>query len=155
MKWVAISFSNAWKWKVKLKSLSRVGLIATPWTAAYQAPPSMGFSRQEYWSDLPLPSPSVFLSLFEACWFCGFLLFASKLIALGTGALWRSSCVSSRDNLPLTVICGPLPNCLMCRNSQSQRMWRLLKLQVLQYKTSGYYKVSLALNFQRYQTATY
>ena len=48
--WVAISFSNAWKWKVKVKSLSRVRLLATPWTAAHQAPPSMGFSRQEYWS---------------------------------------------------------------------------------------------------------
>ena len=58
LEWVAISFSNAWKWKVKVKSLSRVWLFATPWTAAYQAPPSMGFSRQEYWSGLPLPSPS-------------------------------------------------------------------------------------------------
>ena len=57
MEWVAISFSNAWKWKVKVKSLSRVRLLATPWTAAYQAPPSMGFSRQEYWSGVPLPSP--------------------------------------------------------------------------------------------------
>ena len=55
--WVAISSSNAWKWKVKGKSLSRVRLLATPWTAAYQAPPSMGFSRQEYWSGVPLPSP--------------------------------------------------------------------------------------------------
>ena len=55
--WVAISFSNAWKWKVKVKSLSRVWLLASPWPAAYQAPPSMGFSRQEYWSGLPLPSP--------------------------------------------------------------------------------------------------
>ena len=54
----AISFSNAWKWKVKVKSLSRVRLLATPWTAAYQAPPSMGFSRQEYWSGVPLPSPT-------------------------------------------------------------------------------------------------
>ena len=53
LEWVAISF-NAWKWKVKVKSLSRV---ATPWTAAYQAPPSVGFSRQEYWSGLPSPSP--------------------------------------------------------------------------------------------------
>ena len=53
---VAISFSKAWKWKVKVKSLSRVWLWATPWTAAYQAPPSMGFSRQEYWSGVPLPS---------------------------------------------------------------------------------------------------
>ena len=57
LEWVAISFSNAWKWKVKVESLSRVRLLATPWTAAYQAPPSMGFSRQEYWSEVPLPSP--------------------------------------------------------------------------------------------------
>ena len=53
LEWVAISFSNAWKWKVKVKSLSRARLLATPWTAAYQAPPSMGFSRQEYWSGVP------------------------------------------------------------------------------------------------------
>ena len=53
---VAISFSNAWKWKVKVKSLSLVWLLVTPWTAGYQAPPSMGFSRQEYWSGVPLPS---------------------------------------------------------------------------------------------------
>ena len=57
LEWVAISFSNVWKWKVKVKLLSRVRLWATPWTAAYQAPPSMGFSRQEYWSGVPLPSP--------------------------------------------------------------------------------------------------
>ena len=57
LEWVAISFSSAWKWKVKVKSLSRVRLLATPWTVAHQAPPSMGFSRQEYWSGLPLPSP--------------------------------------------------------------------------------------------------
>ena len=56
LEWVAISFSNAWKWKVKVKLLSCVLLFATPWTAAHQAPPSMGFSRQEYWSGLPLPS---------------------------------------------------------------------------------------------------
>ena len=56
LEWVAISFSNAWKWKVKVKSLSRVQLFATPWSAAYQAPPSMGFSRQEYWSGVPSPS---------------------------------------------------------------------------------------------------
>jgi len=57
LEWVAISFSNAWKWKVKVKSHSCVQLFATPWTIAYQAPPSMGFSRQEYWSGVPLPSP--------------------------------------------------------------------------------------------------
>ena len=56
LEWVAISFSNAWKWKVKVKSLCRVWPSATPRIAAYQAPPSMGFSRQEYWSGVPLPS---------------------------------------------------------------------------------------------------
>ena len=54
LEWVAISFFNAWKWKVKVKSFSCVRLLATPWTVAYQAPLSMGFSRQEYWSGLPL-----------------------------------------------------------------------------------------------------
>ena len=61
LEWVAISFSNAWKWKVKVKLLSRVRLSVTPWTAAYQAPPSMGFSRQEYWSRVPSPSPDMTL----------------------------------------------------------------------------------------------
>ena len=67
LEWVAISFSIAWKWKVKVKSLSCVRLVATPWTDAYQAPPSMGFSRQEYWSSLPLPSP-IFNTRF--CYLC-------------------------------------------------------------------------------------
>ena len=62
---VAISFFNAWKWKVKVKSLSRVRLFATPWTAAHQASPSMGFSRQEYWSGVPLPSSSCIASLVQ------------------------------------------------------------------------------------------
>ena len=57
LEWVAISFSNAWKWKVKVKSLSQVRLFATPWTTAHQAPLSMVFSRQEYCSGVPLPSP--------------------------------------------------------------------------------------------------
>ena len=56
LEWAAISFSDAGKWKVKVTSLSCVGLLATPRNAAYQAPPSMGFSRQEYWSGVPLPS---------------------------------------------------------------------------------------------------
>ena len=58
LEWVSISF-NAWKWKVKVKSVSCVRLSATPWTAAHQAPPSMEFSRQEYWSGVPLPSPEL------------------------------------------------------------------------------------------------
>ena len=63
LEWVAISFSNAWKWKVKVKSLSHVLLLATPWTAAYQAPPSMGFSRQQYWSGVP------YATLIPQTWF--------------------------------------------------------------------------------------
>ena len=57
LEWVAISLSSAWKWKVNVKSFSCVRLYTTPWTAAHQAPPSMGFSRQEEWSGVPSPSP--------------------------------------------------------------------------------------------------
>ena len=57
LEWVAISFSNAWKWNLKVKSVSPVQLLVTPWTAAYRAPLSTGFSKQEYWSGVPLPSP--------------------------------------------------------------------------------------------------
>ena len=63
LEWVAISFSNAWKWKGKVKSLSRVQFLATPWPADHQAPPSMGFSRQEYWSGVPMSSPTGALRL--------------------------------------------------------------------------------------------
>ena len=68
LEWVAISFSNAWKWKGKVKSLSHVRLFTTPWTAAYRAPPSMGFSRQEYWNGVPLPWPH-----FAASWSFGYM----------------------------------------------------------------------------------
>ena len=67
LEWVASSFSSAWKWKVKVKSLSRGRLSATPWTAAHQAPPSMGFSRQEYWSGVPLPSPILPFMVDQIC----------------------------------------------------------------------------------------
>ena len=60
-----LSFSNAWKWKVKVKSLSRACLLVTPWTGAYQAPQFMGFSRQEYWSEVPLPSPTICIYTFN------------------------------------------------------------------------------------------
>ena len=68
LEWVAISFSNAWKWKNKVKSLSCVRLLATPWTAAHQAPPSMGFSRKStgvgcHCSGLLFPFPGVFNSM--------------------------------------------------------------------------------------------
>ena len=65
LEWGALSFSNAWKWKVKVKSLSHVRLLATPWTVAYQAPPSMGFYRQEFWSGVPLPSPFHCIIIFK------------------------------------------------------------------------------------------
>ena len=59
--------------EVKVKSLSRVRLLATPWTAAYRAPPSMGFSRQEYWSGVPLPSPRVRIEAWSPCAVCNSL----------------------------------------------------------------------------------
>ena len=84
LEWVAISFSNVWKWKVKEKSLSRVRLLATPWTAAYQAPPSTGFSRQEYWSGVPLPSPIFFRYLLRF-----FISSSSPPLTRGLGAWHR------------------------------------------------------------------
>ena len=95
--WVALSFSNVWNWKVKVKSLSRVLLLATPWTAAYLAPPSMGFSRQEYWSGVPLPSPTYLPTYF---WFSPSTL--KRIIPpspqfLANQACWSallSSCIS-------------------------------------------------------------
>ena len=81
LEWVAISFSNAWKWKVKVKTLSCVWLLATPRTTAHQAPPSMGFSRQEYWSGVPLSSPrqheeneKISYQLRDLCKTCNYLL---------------------------------------------------------------------------------
>ena len=71
LEWVAISFSNAWKWTVKVKSLSRVRLSATPWTAAYQAPPSMGVSRQEYWVPSPSPYYTWHCTKHLYTWICG------------------------------------------------------------------------------------
>ena len=70
LEWGAIAFSNAWKWKVKVKLLSHVWLFSTPWTAAHQVPPSMGCSRQEYWSAVHLPSPliTLLLSHFSCVW---------------------------------------------------------------------------------------
>ena len=98
LEWVAISFSNAWKWKFKVNLLSRVWLPETPWTAAYQAPPSMGFTRQEYWSGLPLPSlySSQILKVF--CWEVKFNLGWQRslrvpmfLLKLPPPQLWHSS----------------------------------------------------------------
>ena len=103
LEWVAISFSNAWKWKVKVKLLSRVRLFATPWTAAHQAPPSTGFSRREYWSGAPSPSPMVALqSCVKYCgtadWFSYASIFFSTAVCHGIfntiPALWVGPCSS-------------------------------------------------------------
>ena len=99
LEWVAISFSNAWKWKVKVKSLSRVQLLATPWTAAYQAPPSMRFSRQEYWSGMPLPSPIQLLSCVQ--------LFANPWTAVHQASL---SITNSQSLLKLMSIKSVIPS---------------------------------------------
>ena len=94
LEWVAISFSNAWKWKVKVKSLSYVWLFATPWTAASQAPQSMRFSRQEYWSGLPFPSPTdteesfLFLNFFLPTCALG-LLIACTGISIYYAEQWK------------------------------------------------------------------
>ena len=95
LEWVAISFSNAWKWKVKVKSLSRVRLLAPPWTAAYQAPPSMGFSRQEYWSGVPLPSlnPGLWEVIYEWVPQCSAHL-----------SLWQARIASGTWEIPSTLI---------------------------------------------------
>ena len=68
VEWVAISFSNAWQWEVQMKSLTHLWLLATPWpwAAAHQAPPPMGFSRQECWSGLPLPAPQCLLLIYKS-----------------------------------------------------------------------------------------
>ena len=90
LEWVTISFSNAWKWKVKVKSLSRVRLLANPWTAAYQAPPSMGFSRQEYWSGVPLPSPRRNSKVIKK--------FLIDFFAFNRFQIWDSWCFSNFNN---------------------------------------------------------
>ena len=88
LEWVAISFSSAWKWKVKVKSPSHVRLLATPWTAAHQAPPSMEFSRQEYWSGVPLPSPLEGLNTQNDCLWKDRALFMLQSIWMFQRFLW-------------------------------------------------------------------
>ena len=101
LEWVAISFSNAWKWRVKVKLLSHAQLLATPWTAAYQAPPSMGFPRQEYWSGVPLPS----LSISSSSEYSG-------LISLRI------------DWLDLLAVQGALKSLLQHHSSKASILWR-------------------------------
>ena len=105
LEWVAISFSNAWKWKVKVKSLSCVWPSETPWTAAYQAPPSMGFSRQEYWGGMPLPSPNILLAVsnwasYLTSLYLSFILCTTGLITACSKAT-KSRCIIHTENIEL------------------------------------------------------
>ena len=106
LEWVAISFSNAWKWKVKVKSLSRVRPSATPWTAAFQAPPSMGFSRQEYWSGVPLPSPLVTLGLMK--WIVASILTVDAAAAAKSLQLCPTLCDPIEGSPPGSLVPGIL-----------------------------------------------
>ena len=122
LEWVAISFSNAWKWKVKEKSLSGVLPSATPWTAAFQAPPAMGFSRQEYWSGVPLPSPSLPLSHLESSKEA--LTSCSINWGWGKWVIWRISVAMIINcytdwNLSVLIIFSRIiyPQCIACKNS--------------------------------------
>ena len=129
LEWVAISFSSTWKWKVKVKSLSHVWLLVTPWTAAHQAPLSMGFSRQAYWSGVPLPSPTT--GLIGLKWFphlyplpasslTHFLPLTCQIQPPGLlGVLWihqtrshlpSAPAVSSACNIPLQASGGLTPS---------------------------------------------
>ena len=98
LEWVAISFSSAWKWKVKVKLLSHVRLLATPWTAAYQAPPSMGFSGQQYWSGVTLPSPCMKRYIFINHFICMAFLKRQTLV-MENGLLFARCWVEGRVGL--------------------------------------------------------
>ena len=118
LEWVAISFSNAWKWKVKVKSLSHVRLLATPWTAAYQPPPSMGFSRQEYWSGVPLGLHLVHLMVFPLC----LSLLLEKKFGCPMQSC-RNRCARGQCSLvmALLVVCFFYRLCLLCERSGTGR----------------------------------
>ena len=89
LEWAAISSSNAWKWKVKVKSLSHVWLFETPWTAAHQAPQPVGFSRQEYWSGVPSPSPICNADELKSCLLKNYLFVF--ILFIGCTESWFSS----------------------------------------------------------------
>ena len=114
--WVAITFSDAWKWKVKVKSLSCVWLFKTRWTATYKAPLSMGFSRQEYWSGVPLPSLLVMPSTpqVQRCggWYSAFLP-QVFLRTMGSHSAWESKGVKTpRSNFSKWRLSQWIKSCL-------------------------------------------
>ena len=129
LEWVAISFSSAWKWNVKVKSLHHVWLLATPWTKAYQAPPSMGFSRQEYWSGLPLPSPQMSSSEWNF-----HLPSQNSLLELYTpqfkGKLLAAQGLPSTLELLSLNCCGSMSE-LSIRPSLREVLWSILLFPIL------------------------
>ena len=103
LEWVAISFSNAWKWKVKVKLLRHVWLLATTWTAAYQALPSKWFSKQKYWSGVPLPSPSASVRS---------ILFLSFIVPIFAWNVPLVSLIFLKRSLIYPFYCFPLFLCI-------------------------------------------
>ena len=110
LEWASISFTNAWKWKVKVKSLSRVRLFATPWTAAHQVPPSMGFSRREDWSGVPLPSPINN----HSSWY----------IQRDLLSLWFYAFLEKPSQISLNCLVLTFLNCKWCPLSPTQDIWQ-------------------------------
>ena len=139
LEWVAIFFSNAWKWKVKVKSLHRVRPLATPWTAAYQAPLSMGFSRQEYWSGVPLPSPLSFLVCvyyftdFDIVHFIS--LFLVVILKVLTSKL---SITKSNISIFVLLLNRPYIECLKSNNLFHATFFRILVLFCLVITLTNY-----------------
>ena len=128
LEWVAISFSSAWKWKVKVKSLRHVRLFTTSWTAAQQAPPSMGISRQEYWSGLPLPSPLAQRASYNSR-MPQLLLF--KLLRCCQVVEIRNLLSFERDLIFWTLLkfsrAYTLPNMILPKENLS---WRILQMEI-------------------------
>ena len=110
---------------MKVKSLSRVQLLATPWTAAYQAPPSMGFSRQEYWSGVPLPSPAFWIDDFNPVmtndvehffiYLFTISIFSSVYLHAATAAKSLQSCLTLCNPIDGSPPGSPVPGILQAR----------------------------------------
>ena len=113
LEWVSISLSNAWKWKVKVSLFSHVRLFAAPWTVAYQAPPSMGFSRQEYWSGLPFPSPYMQNTL------CKILGWVNQKL----GSILPVEVLTTSDTEMMSVYWQKLKSLLIRVKEESEKSW--------------------------------
>ena len=137
---------SVWKWKVKVKSLSRVRLLATPWTAAYQAPPSMGFSRQEYWSGAPSLSPNCRGILYGLS-HQGYeppISFGKCVNMLPLGE--HSNKSTTLQGIPLAVIWYPLSRSSNVIVAMSDGIWVSINAQLmLQYLSNHCIVVTLAI----------